>query len=372
MIMGALIAFQFPVSVYNGALTGLQKQELYAFINIVFATIKAIGVIVALKFFSATVEVYFAWQVIITFLFAFVFRYYAWHSLGKTKVKAAFSKLQLAAIWRFAAGMTGISLVTFFLTQVDKIVVSKYVTLAFVGYYNLAFMLAGSISQFISPFQPIVFPKFSELAAAGKEEELVKLYHKSCRWVSIIVFPIGFGLIFFAREILWLWTKNEELTVNTAPILQIFVAGTLCNSMIAIPYYYMLAKGITRFSFYQNVIASIILTPALFWLTNKYGATGASFVWFSVNAGALLISIPLIHRFYIKGQLKNWYVKDFFLPFICALSIVLIDKYLSNVFNIQITAFSLSLIFLFSLIVYAISLPELRAFLVLIRARLFR
>jgi O-antigen/teichoic acid export membrane protein len=360
IIMGILIAFQFPTSVYNGALTGLEKQELYALINILFSTLKAIGVIIALKFVSATVETYFIWQVVVTLLFTLLFRYYAWHSLSAHKVRRTFSKKQLKSIWRFAAGMTGISLVTFFLTQVDKIVVSKYVTLDFVGYYNLAFMLAGSISQFISPFQPIVFPKFSQLIATGKSEELAELYHKSCRWVSVIVFPIGFGLIFFAKNILWLWTQNEILTLNTAPILQVFVIGTLCNSMLVIPYYYMLAKGITKFPLYQNTIAAIILTPTLFWLTSKYGAFGASFVWVTINASALIISIPLIHNLYFKGQLKKWYINDLITPLIYALSITLIAKYIINEFEIHITRVSLGITFIICVILYMILLPELR------------
>jgi O-antigen/teichoic acid export membrane protein len=372
IIMGVLIAFQFPTSVYNGALTGLQKQELYALINIAFSTLKAIGVILVLKYVSATVETYFTWQVAVTLLFTIVFRYYAWHSLSTHKVKRTFSKKQLKSIWRFAAGMTGISLVTFFLTQVDKIVVSKYVTLDFVGYYNLAFMLAGSISQFISPFQPVVFPKFSQLIATGHTNELANLYHKSCRWVSVIVFPIGFGLIFFARNILLLWTKNEVLTLNTAPILQVFVVGTLCNSMLVIPYYYMLAKGITKFPLYQNTIASIILTPTLFWLTGKYGAFGASFVWVTINAFALAISIPLIHNFYFKGQLKKWYLNDVIVPLVYSLSITLLAKYIIDVFSINITRISLTITFILCVAVYSVLLPELRLLFAGITSRRFR
>jgi O-antigen/teichoic acid export membrane protein len=311
---------------------------------------------------SPTIESYFIWQVLITLLFTFYLRWYVWKKLAIDSFKAVFSKLQLKTIWRFAAGMTGLSIITFFLTQIDKIVVSKMVLLEFVGYYNLAFLLSSIINQIISPLQPVIFPKFSSLVAQKKQEELIGLYHKSCRWVAIIVFPIGFTLILFAREILLLWTKNATLTDHTAPILQVCAAGTICNCMIWIPYLYLLANGNTRFVIYQNIIASVILVPLLFWWTGKYGAIGASFVWLSVNVGYVLITIPVFHRRFLKGELLNWYKKDVALPFLAAGLLALGAKYFQMKILPGISIILFAVLLLFVSCVYALIIPEIREF----------
>jgi O-antigen/teichoic acid export membrane protein len=360
MLMGAVFAFQFPASIYNGVMIGLEKQIPNAIITVIATILKAVGVIFVLVYLSPTVEGYFIWQAVITLLLTASLRVFVWKKIAVKNVKAVFSQIQIKNIWPFAAGITGISLITFFLTQIDKIVVSKMVLLEFVGYYNLAFLLSTVITQLIAPIQPVIFPKFASLVSQNRQAELIALYHKSCRWVAIIVFPIGFTLILFAKEILLLWTKNPTLTMHTAPILRVFAAGTVCNCMLWIPYSYLLARGNTKFTLYQNIIASVILVPLLFWWTAKYGAIGASFVWLSVNAGYILITIPLFHTMFLKGELLNWYKKDVALPFFTAGVLALGAKYFQSQLIPQVNIIYFSILLLFILTVYAIIIPELR------------
>lgn len=369
MLMGAVFAVQFPASIYNGVLIGSDRQIANAVAALIFTTLKAVGVIAVLKLVSPTIESYFIWQVLITLISTYCLRFLVWNNFKIAIDKAQFSVMQLKTIWRFAAGMTGISLVTFFLSQIDKIVVSKFVLLEFVGYYNLAFLVSSGITQVISPMQPIIFPKFTTLVAGDKHAELVALYHKSSRWIAIIIFPIGFTLIFFAKEILFLWTKNPTLTDNTVPIVQIVAAGTILNCMMWVPYWYMLAKGVTKFTIYQNIIASIILVPLLFWWTGEYGALGASFVWLTVNAGYILIAIPIFHRLYMRGELMNWYKNDIAAPLVSAATIALGAKYfqlqLLNNFNIL----PMFLVFSSCLVFYTLIIPELRTLFLILKAK---
>ena len=362
MLMGAVFAVQFPASIYNGVLIGSDRQIANAVAALIFTTLKALGVIVVLKLVSPTIESYFIWQVLITLISTYCLRILVWNNFKVALEKARFSVVQLKNIWRFAAGMTGISLVTFFLSQIDKIVVSKFVLLEFVGYYNLGFLVSSGITQVISPMQPIIFPKFTALVASDKQAELVALYHKSSRWIAIIIFPVGFILILFAKEILFLWTKNPTLTNNTAPIVQVVAAGTICNCLMWVPYWYMLAKGHTKFTIYQNIIAAIILVPLLFWWTSKYGALGASFVWLTVNIAYILIAIPIFHRLYMRGELINWYKSDMGLPLVSAAVIALGAKYFQLQMLNNLNILSLLLFFSCCLVFYTLLIPELRTF----------
>jgi O-antigen/teichoic acid export membrane protein len=362
MLMGAVFAVQFPASIYSGVLIGTDRQIANAVAALIFTTLKVAGVIAVLKFVSPTIESYFIWQVLITLISTYCLRFLVWNNFKVVLEKAQFSVVQLQTIWRFAAGMTGISLVTFFLSQIDKIVVSKFVLLEFVGYYNLAFLVSTGITQVISPMQPIIFPKFTALVAENKQLELVALYHKSARWIAIVVFPIGFTLILFAKEILFLWTKNPTLADNTAPIVRVVAAGTICNCMMWVPYWYMLAKGITKFTIYQNIIASIIFVPLLFWWTGTYGALGASFVWLAVNVGYVLISIPLFHHLYLKRELINFYTQNLLKPLLTTVILSSIFKSFQVLYFPLIEIFPLIILLLSSTIIYALVIPEIRTY----------
>jgi O-antigen/teichoic acid export membrane protein len=360
MLMGIVFAFQFPMSIYNGGMIGFEKQNQNAVITALFSIVKAVGVIFILKYVRSSVEVYFLWQIAVTVLFTAILRIYVWRNAFVVGIKAAFSVIQLKKIWKFALGMTGISLITFFITQLDKIVVSKMLSLEYLGYYSLAFLIASAINQLISPIQPVMFPKLTALINTNDQSAIAQLYHRTARWISIIIFPIGCVLFFFANEILLFWSGNAELTVNTAPILQVCVAGSVCNCLMWLPYLFMLAKGNTRFTFYQNLIIMIIMVPALYMLTKNYGALGASFVWLIVNLGYVLISIPLFHHFFLKGELFNWYLKDVAFPLIASIALVCALKFFQIQLELKLTLLSLSAMLIGITLVYVLIIPELR------------
>ena len=65
-LMGIVIALQTPFALYQGGLTGLQRQISVNLILAVAATLRAVGAALVIWLLSRTVEAYFAWQVIVS------------------------------------------------------------------------------------------------------------------------------------------------------------------------------------------------------------------------------------------------------------------------------------------------------------------
>jgi Membrane protein involved in the export of O-antigen and teichoic acid len=365
MVMGAVIAFQWPISLYSGGLTGLEKQVINNGITVVMTTIRAAGVIIILRYFSQTLQAFFLWQAATSFLYVMVMRWKLWDSMPVHSIKAAFSKIQIKIIWRFAAGMTGISFITFFIAQIDKIVLSKLLPLSQFGYYTLAFTVATGISLIVGPVSLTFFPRITHLVAANKNDELKILYHRACRLISSLIFPICFILLLFTKEIISIWTKNNNTSENTYLMAQILIIGSIFNSLMVMPHYLLVANGWTRFIIYQNTIAAIILLPLLFLWTSWYGAIGATFVWVIVNVGYVFISLPLMHRRLLKNELSRWYLKDTLLPMIPSLMVVLITKLSLHYFfpNLQINLVIIGTVFLLVMTASLINIPDVRIYL---------
>ena len=115
-------------------------------------------------------------------------------------------------MWRYAAGMTGISVVTLILTQSDKIILSKLLTLEYLGYYTLATTLANTaIGVTVGSIGSAFFPQYSQFVAREDINGLRELYHRSCQIMSVLLLPIMVMLAFFSFEILQLWTGNAEV-----------------------------------------------------------------------------------------------------------------------------------------------------------------
>lgn len=360
ILMGVVFTSQWPISLYSGGLTGLDRQVFNNVVTIIMTTIRAAGVIVILDLFSPTLEAFFIWQAAISFLYVITLRWGLWNRIPSHSTKPRFSKAQIKIVWRFAAGMTGISFITFFITQVDKIILSKILPLSQFGYYTLAFTIANSVSLIVQPTSLTFFPRFTHLIATKNNDELKRLYHQACRVMSTLIFPVCLVLLFFTKDILYIWTKNNLTAENTYRMAQILIVGSIFNSLMVIPFNLLLANGWTKFTIYQNTIASVILVPMLFVWTNLYGAIGATFVWIFVNAGYVFISQPIMHSMLLKNELKKWYIQDTLLPMLPPLiAIILIKLSLQYFFpGLQLNIFLISCIGLITLTISFLNMPS--------------
>lgn len=319
MIMGLAVAVQWPMSFYSGGLMGLQRQVLLNVINVVMATFRGLGAVLILWLVSPTVEAFFSWQIVVSVVHIGMIVFFLWRSLPDAVEAPRFRRDLLLDIWRFAAGMTGITVTVIFLMQLDKIILSRMLTLEMFGYYTLASVVAMNLGRFIGPVFSATYPRLTNLVALGATEEITRLYHKSAQLVSVLVLPAALVVALFSKEILLLWTQSPITAEHTHMLVSILVMGTAFNGLMNIPYALQLASGWTRLAFLVNVVSVLLLAPLMIVLTKWYGAVGAASVWVILNAGYILFTIPIMHRRLLPTEKWRWYFEDVGLPFGVAL-----------------------------------------------------
>lgn len=327
LLLSLSLIFQFPTGFYSGGLLGLQRQVMLNISRIVFATLKSVGALLVLIFVSKSILSFFGWTLLIAILQAFTQKFFLWYYLPKASSKPIFDKQELKNIWRFAAGMVGISLTAILLTQVDKIILSKILPLEQFGYYTIACTLGLMIYQVVNPLAQSYFPKFSNLISLNKIEDLKKVYHQACQMISLLVFPATFILVFFSKELIFIWTKNPVTVENTWMITAIYAYGSGINGLMNIPYILTLSYGWTKLGIYQNILFLLLMTPLTIFLALKYGALGGALSWAIINTLYFFITPHLIHNKLLKGEVVNWYWKDNLQPLLVSVTIIALAKY---------------------------------------------
>ena len=321
MIMGLTVAFQWPMSFYSGGLMGLQRQVLLNGIIIVMATFRGLGAVLILWLVSPTVEAFFIWQIAVSAIQTGLLAIFLWRSLPDAGATPRFRRELLLDIWRFAAGMTGITVLNTILTQMDKIVLSRILNLEMFGYYSLAYLVAASLFRLITPVYSAVYPRLTSLVELDALQALAILYHKSAQLVSVIVLPAAFVLALFSKQILLLWTRNPALVEHTYLLVSILAMGTAFNSLLNIPYALQLAYGWTRLALTMHAVSIVLLVPLLVMLTKRYGAVGAASVWVILNVGYVIFIIQIMHRRILPTEKWRWYYHDVAVPFVVALAV---------------------------------------------------
>jgi O-antigen/teichoic acid export membrane protein len=318
-IMSLIMTLQWPLSLYQGGLMGLQRQTLLSAINAGTATLRGVGAILILWLVSPTIVAFFAWQVVSSMVQTLLTTIGLWRSLPGSGRPSRFRLEIFLSIRRFAVGMSGIFATSLILTQLDKVILSRSVSLEMFGYYMLATTMATALTLLSGPVFTAVFPRFTALVALNDQHALKQLYHRSCQLMSVMILPTAIMVALFSREFLLYWTNDVTITQHTYLVARLLIVGTALNSLMNLPYALQLAYGWTRLTFYTNVIAALVLGPTLLIAISHYGGVGAAAVWVVLNVGYVLIQLQLMHRRLLSSERRKWYLADVGFPLVAAL-----------------------------------------------------
>ncbi len=332
-LMGIVIGLKWPSSLYIGGLLGLQRHVVYNTWNLILEITKMIATVVCLKYIKATIEVFFLVQVAYYFIYSVVFGLLLWRNLPSANTKPKYVKKELTEIWRFASGMTGISIVSIILTQVDKAVLIRLLPLSGFGYYSLASSISSGLYRVIGPIDQSFYPKIVQLVSQKNDEYLKKTYHKACQFMAIAILPGAFFLSFFSLDFVFLWTRNMTTTSEVAPLVSVLIIGTAFHGLMFVPYALQLAYGWTKFALIQNIISIVVLAPVMYVFTKQYGALGAALVWVILNIGYIFVAQPIMYKKLLPSEKNRWYKEDFFIPLIASIGTALLVKLIATAFQ---------------------------------------
>lgn len=320
MLMGFVVACRWPIGLYMGALIGAQRITVSSSINMVMITVGSLGAVAILAFVSSTIEAFFIWQAFVGLIYALIMRLAAWRIIGKTK-HFKFDINKLKSVWRFTAGMSFIAITSVIFTQMDKVILSKILSLNEFGHYMLATVVISSLFTLITPIFNIIYPRFSVLVAKGETEKLIHLYRMGTRLLASAIFPIAMILVVLGQELMFVWTNDAEIAASVAPLIALLAAGSVLHAVMHFPFALQLAYGETQLPLSISITLMIAFLPLIIYLAMNYGALGGALAMLILYIMYILLGTWLTHRRLLKGIGAIWLLKDVTIPFVLTLII---------------------------------------------------
>ena len=106
-------------------------------------TLTAIAGALVLWVVVPSITLFFWSQIAVTIVHVGVMRTVLWRQLPHSSDPPRFQPARFLGAYRFAVGMTGITICSLVVTQADKIVLSRMLTLEAFGYYSLASVIGA-------------------------------------------------------------------------------------------------------------------------------------------------------------------------------------------------------------------------------------
>ena len=327
-IMGLVAALRFVESIYRGAILGLQTQVWLNAVTSTLATARGLGAVGVLVWVSPSIEAFFVWQGCVSLVSVIVLALRVHRTLPVAAQPIRFSKLALSGVWDFARGMIATTFLSLLLTQTDKILLSRLLSLETFGSYMLAATVANGLMLLVAPLAQGYYPRFTELVTQHDELGLIKVYHQASQLMAVMVMPFALILIFNGEAVLYLWTGDAVLTRNSAPLVALLALGTTFLGLMNIPYMLQLAYGWSTFAAKVNLVIVFVQIPTLFWAASHYGAIGAAYVWVAITSSYIFVVIPIMHRRLLPNEKWAWYWPDNIWPTATAACVVFAGMWL--------------------------------------------
>ncbi len=325
-LMGVVIACRWPVGLYLGALNGLQLNTVTSAVAAVMTTLGSGGAVLLLAFVSPSIEAFFVWQACVGIVYALTLRGFAWRAI-QSDDSPRFDIEELRRMWKFARSVAAIALVAIMFTQLDKVILSKMLSLREFGAYMLATALAGGLYVLIAPLFNVIYPRFSFLVASGNETGLRQLYRVGTRLFATVLFPLAFVMSAFARDLVRVWTGDEPLAESVGAVLPVLSVGTALHGVMYFPYALQLAYGLPRLALQISLLLLVGLVPLTIILASQFGAIGGAMAWLILHITYVLLGTWLTHRRLLTDIGAQWLLQDVARPLVVSALIVLTAHY---------------------------------------------
>jgi len=327
-VMALLLAAQWPLTFYQGALLGLQRHGLYNSVRVGCMAVTAVGAWVVLTRVERTPVALFAWQAVMSLVQVGLLAVATWWCLPRAAARPRVRRASVAGLGTFALGMTGVTATALLLSQGDRIVASRVLPLDTFGYYMLGATLANALLYtFVSPVYTSVFPRLSSLVAVGDVATLRASYRRAWGVMAVVSLPAAAVLCLFAYPLILVWTRDPVAATATAPIAALLVAGTALHGLLLMSFGLQLAHGWTRVALTINASLCTVALPLVLVLASRYGAVGAAATWPIVNVLFAVATITVTHGRLGAETGRRWLVADIAWPAGAAVAVTALCRY---------------------------------------------
>lgn len=195
-------------------------------------------------------------------------------------------------------------------TQTDKLVLSRILSLSDFGVFALATVVAGGVTSLNAPLSTALLPRLTALSARGDEDQFRSVYKGATQFTAVVCFSAALFLALFAEKVLWAWTGNLKIAENAALTLQLYALGNGLAAFGAFPYYLQYARGNVSLHLIGTLLYLSLLLPGVIVLARYFGTTGAGVAWLSVNTLFLLAWVPVVHYRFLGRFHARWLFFD--------------------------------------------------------------
>ncbi len=335
-IIGIAIANSVLINIFASMLLGLNQYKKYSLIYIFVFTFTYFFPLFLLFLYGRAIYLIMGIAIINT-ISALIFILYVYKLYKKLSTDNGnyqdelYKKIIYYSIPLFFSSIMGTSAI-----YLDRIVVSYFINLSYLGIYNFALIIASAATILVYPVSNLLIPKLSSFFSLDNKIAFKSSIKILLNIVSLVYVPAALGIAALSRPILYIFAGKAYEIAYIPLMIIMFVTSIFIGGII-------LSSGLSLLS---NLVLSIILIP-------RFNIIGASISYSSMNAVNFIIIYYYAKKFEIVNYDKFRLIKIWIASIIMFISVFSLQMFIN---------YSLLNIFLMIVIGTLIYIAEIKLF----------
>ena len=290
-LSGIFVGLRNPGVVYFTKNLNFHKQFVYRISGNIIQFVVAIGY----ALYSPT-----AWAYALGFIAADLFRMVVSYGIHEFRPSISFDRAAAKELLNYGKWITGSSILYFIYSQGDDAFVGWFLTPAALGLYQYAYRFSNApATELTQVIVSVMFPAYSKVQ--DDPEALRTSFLKTVRFISLVAFPMSFGIAAVAPTFVRAFLGSEWTSMILAmQILTIYgLLRAIGKTFGAVWKAIDRPDIITKLSALRVVLVAVLIYPA----TNAWGIEGAA----AVVTGVYLFPMMPIDLYIIVDSVNATY-----------------------------------------------------------------
>lgn len=308
--MVLILSFNNIFIIFEAVLVGLQRMDVQNKIMIFASVFNVVGTFFFLEkgFGIRGLVINYG---IVSFVILLLNIYFSYRLLPQIRIGLSWvDKKIFKILFNYGIKMQICNFADIIHLQADKIILSHFLGLNFVTFYELGQKAANGIRTLPILLLTALVPAVSELEASNNKEKLRELYERGSKYISLMVFPLILLSITIAPDLINLWVGDKfPLAVLS---FQILVIGYVINVLTGMGS--SVVRGIgkpeyeTRYAV-LTLVMQLVLSLTLVQLLGYKGVLVSVLITTVVAALYFLLTFHRLFKIDFKTFAKTTYVK---------------------------------------------------------------
>lgn len=330
-LMALILMLRWVSGVRRGLLIGFEQHDTIYGVNMLIATLRFPCIVVFFTLIEPSSTSYFTYQFGISVVEVLVLWFYSQSLVPKGLNRNVLSCIcSLRSIAPFALNHGFLALLWILISQSDKLLLSRLLTLSHFGYFTLAIAAAAGVNLITLPIRQMLMPALSRLKAQGDEAGLLASYRRATRVAVVSLSGVTVLFVFFGHAVMLAWTGDARAAAIGGHVLAWYALGNAAMAVATFSYYLQYASGRLSMHTWGTLGFLFVFVPVLYVTTTTYGVQGAAIIWAIAWVVYLFTWVSVTHHVHLPGQVLRWLFNDVLRIFIPVLALGAITRYLTE------------------------------------------